>query len=192
MSRAFGGYLNFLWAGVFKQAQTGAIVPSQRFLIERMIAPVPVDYDGEIVELGAGNGALTLRLAGRCPAARIIACEINPILARDHERNLAAAGLNNQVRLFLGSAERLLSEIRCGNKELPEFVISGIPLGNFGGKRVLTIIDSISQTLAAGGMYIQYQHSLLDRKRIKARFSTLRTIPVLLNFPPAMVYYARR
>ena len=41
-------------------------------------------------------------------------------------------------------------------------------------------------------MYIQFQHSLLDRKKIRTRFSNLCTNPVFLNFPPAVVYYARR
>ena len=98
-------YLHFFWAGLVKHGQTGGIVPSQRFLIAKMIAPVPENYRGQVIELGAGNGALTLRLAARCPEARILACEINPTLARDHRCNLAGAGLNGRVELFAGSAE---------------------------------------------------------------------------------------
>ena len=41
-------------------------------------------------------------------------------------------------------------------------------------------------------MYIQFQYSLLDRKRVRSRFKLLRTVPVLLNIPPAVVYYAQR
>src|SRR4051794_38454285 len=63
--------------GNFEQQQVGAIVPSTRFLVDRMISPVPEDYRGQIIELGAGSGALTLRLAARCSQARILACEIN-------------------------------------------------------------------------------------------------------------------
>src|SRR5664279_5868596 len=99
MSSTLTTYLNFFWAGLLKHGQTGGIMPSQRFLIARMIAPVPETYRGQVIELGAGTGALTLRLAARCPAARILACEINPTLARDHGRNLAAAGLNGRVEL---------------------------------------------------------------------------------------------
>jgi phospholipid N-methyltransferase len=81
MTNSLTTYLHFFWAGLAKQGQTGGIVPSQRFLIAKMIAPVPETYRGQIIELGAGNGALTLRLAARCPEARILACEINPTLA---------------------------------------------------------------------------------------------------------------
>jgi len=173
-----------------KQGQTGGIVPSQRFLIAKMIAPVPETYRGLVLELGAGNGALTLRLAAKCPHARILACEINPTLARDHERNLAAAGFNDRVELFTGAAEDLLSGIR--KKQKSDFILSGIPLGNLGRQKALALIDAIRQALALGGMYIQFQHSLLDRRKIKTRFPDLRTVPAFLNFPPAFVYYARK
>ena len=190
MSNAFAGYFHFIFAGLVKFKQTGAIVPSQRFLITKMIAPVPEDYCGEVIELGAGNGALTVRLAARCPGARILACEINPTLARDHERNLAAAGFNDRVELFTGAAEDLLSGIR--KKQKSDFILSGIPLGNLGRQKALALIDAIRQALALGGMYIQFQHSLLDRRKIKTRFPDLRTVPAFLNFPPAFVYYARK
>ena len=110
MSNAFAGYLHFMCAGLVKIKQTGAIVPSQRFLITRMIAPVPEDYTGQVLELGAGNGALTLRLAARCPRARILACEINPVLAQSTRHNLRAAGINGRVEVVSDSAEHLLSE----------------------------------------------------------------------------------
>ena len=167
-------------------------MPSQRFLIAKMITPVPQTYRGQVIELGAGNGALTLRLAARCPEARILACEINPTLARDHRRNLARAGLSGRVELFAGPAAALLSELGNGGAEKPDFIISGIPLGNLGREKALALIHTIYQTLGEGGMYIQFQHSLLDRKKIRTRFSNLRTVLAFLNFPPAVVYYAQR
>ena len=192
MSNTAARYLHFFWAGLVKHGQTGGIVPSQRFLIAKMISPVPETYRGQIIELGAGSGALTLRLAAKCPEARILACEINPALACDHRRGLAEAGLNGRVELFTGSAANLLSEVGTGGGEKPDFIISGIPLGNLGGAKAFALIDTIHQALRKGGLYIQFQHSLLDRKKIKTRFPNLRTVPVFLNFPPAVVYYARR
>jgi len=56
----------------------------------------------------------------------------------------------------------------------------------------LTLISHISGSLAPGGWYIQFQYTLLDRKKIKAKFARLRTVPVFLNIPPAVVYYARK
>jgi phospholipid N-methyltransferase len=192
MSNAFAGYFHFILAGLVKFKQTGAIVPSQRFLITRMIAPVPESYCGDILELGAGNGALTLRLAARCPEARLIACEINPALAHSTRENLRTAGFNGRVRVVSDAAEHVLSERARTGRDKVEYILSGIPLGNLGRKETLRLVDLIARALRPGGMYIQFQYSLLDRRKIRQRFSSLRTVPVPLNFPPAVVYYARR
>jgi phospholipid N-methyltransferase len=166
----------------------GAILPSQRFLISKMIAPVPADYEGEVVELGAGSGALTLRLARRCPAAAIRACEINASLASTTRRTLDQAGLADRVKVAAQSAQTLLE----GLPFRPDFIISGIPLGNLERRTTLALIRQIHQRLAPGGLYIQFQHSLIDRQNIRSQFRSLRTLPAFLNLPPAFVYYARK
>lgn len=184
-------YWRFFMAGITRHGQTGALIPSQRFLIDQMIAPVPVDYQGQVIELGAGTGVLTLRLALKRPSCHVLACEINPELAREVQTRIAAAGLQSRVRVVSTSAEDVLKKLRQQPvKERADFAISGIPLGNLGKQRAINLIEHISGGLKPGGMYIQFQHSLLDRKKIKERFSALRTVPVLLNFPPAFVYYA--
>jgi len=192
MSKALSGYMQFVWAGVIKQVQMGAILPSQRFLIEKMIAPIPENYCGQVVELGAGNGALTLRLAAKCPNARILACEINPMLARYTRQNLKCAGLNGRVTVKASCAETMLTEMADGGAERPDFIVSGVPIGNFTRTRTLALLKLISKMVEERGMYIQFQHFLRDRKTVKTIFPNLRTIPVLLNLPPAVVYYARR
>ncbi len=192
MHNTVANYLHFMCAALVKFRQTGAIVPSQRFLIEKMIAPVPETYSGRIIELGAGNGALTLRLAARCPEARILACEINPALARVNRHNLDKAGINGRVQVIPDSAEHLLSEMDRRGIGKVDYVLSGIPLGNLRSDRVFTVIEAVSRALVPGGLYIQFQYSLMDRKKIRTRFQSVRTVPVALNIPPAVVYYAQK
>jgi phospholipid N-methyltransferase len=192
LSKTLAIYWRFLLAGLLHRTQTGSVVPSQRFLINQMLAPVPPIYAGQIIELGAGTGALTRRLAARCPRASVLACEINPHLARDLEHNLAAAALGGRVEVICDSAEHLLARRQREGSEPPDFIFSGIPIGNLGRDAVLALITAIRRALAPGGMYIQFQYSLLDRKKIKSKFSKLRTVPAFLNFPPAFVYYAQK
>jgi phospholipid N-methyltransferase len=113
-------------------------------------------------------------------------------MARHIRWTLASARLSGRVEVVLDSAEHLLSQMHRRGAKLPEFIISGIPLGTLKREQVEGLVGAISRSLGPGGMYIQFQYSLLDRKKIKARFSRLRTVPVLLNFPPAVVYYARK
>jgi len=192
LSTALHSYARFLWAGLIKQGQTGGLVPSQRFLIAKMIAPVPQDYRGRIIELGAGIGGLTARLAERCHRARLLACEINPALAPMVRARLAEAGVLGRVEVIVDSAEHLLAVLPQRGIRKVKYVISGIPLGNLGAERVRLLIGAIRRVLAPGGMYIQFQHSLLDRGKIREGFPKLRIAPVWLNVPPAVVYYATR
>ena len=192
MTNAVASYLHFMGAALVKFRQTGAIVPSQRFLIGKMMAPVPESYAGRIIELGAGSGALTLRLAARCPEAQILAVEINPALARTTRRNLNLAGLHDRVEVISNSAQHLLSQMSRRGLGKVDYVLSGIPLGALPGEQAQALIDAISRVVNPGGMYIQFQYSLIDRKRVRSRFRILRTVPVLLNIPPAVVYYAQR
>jgi phospholipid N-methyltransferase len=192
MTRTLSSYLRFLWAGLAKRGQTGDLMPSQRFLIARMIAPVPVAYRGQLIELGAGNGAITLCLAARCPAAHILACEINPVLAQDNRDHLAAAGLNRQVEVVCDSAEHLLLDMEKNGLPKADFILSGIPLAPLDRAKTGRLIEIISRRVADDGMYIQFRHSLVDRKNIQACFPNVRTVGALLNFPPAVVYYARK
>jgi len=192
MQNTLASYCRFFLAAIANQGQTGAVVPSQRFLIARMIEPIPADYHGQIVELGAGTGVLTEALAARCPNARIQACEINAVLAKTTRNRLTALGFSHRVEVVAEAAEQLLAQVARRGTNSPDFVLSGIPLGNLDRQSVLSLIDSIHRVLAPGGLYIQFQYSWIDRKKIKDRFSKLRTIPVLLNFPPALVYFAQK
>ncbi len=190
LAAALQSSFRFLWEGTVKQGQTGGLVPSQRFLIAKMVTPVPKGYRGRIIELGAGTGALTVRLAERCQRARVLACEVNPALARLARARLAEAGLLGRVEVVVDSAEHLLATLpRRGIKSV-RYVISGIPLGNMAAGRTRSLLRAIRKVLARGGMYVQFQHSLLDRKKIRERFPKLRTAPVWLNLPPAVIYYA--
>ena len=54
------------------------------------------------------------------------------------------------------------------------------------------LYDAVSRALVPGGLYIQFQYSLMDRKKIRTRFQAVRTVPVILNVPPAVVYYAQK
>jgi phospholipid N-methyltransferase len=157
-----------------------------------MIAPVAPDFAGTVLELGAGIGSLTVRLAARCPHAKILACEINPILAQDARSNLARAGTNGQVQIVATSAQQLIAHLGSRPGPRPTYVISGLPLGNLGRKTVIALIDAIRELLPAQGMFIQAQHFLVDRKRIQAAFPNLRTAWIMLNVLPVFIYFAEK
>jgi phospholipid N-methyltransferase len=185
-------YLHFFWAGLVRHSQTGSFLPSQRYLIETMLAPIPNDYTGEIVELGTGTAPLTLRLVEKCPQAKVQCCEINPVLAHDARQNLARAGVNGNVHVHTISAQELLDQLNKRATAKSGFVLSGLPLGNLERKEVMKLLEASNRALVPNGMFIQVQHFLVDRKNVRAVFRELRTVPVLRNVPPLFVYYATK
>ena len=189
-SASLTGYLHFFWAGLFKHSQTGSFFPSQKALAEAMIAPIPCGYDGLILELGSGTGSLTVRLAARCRRAKIMACELNPILAEDTRRNLDRAGVNGQVQVRARSAQEILADLKNGGGHRPGYIISALPLGNLSKKAVAEILQMISRALPENGVFVQAQHFLVNLKDVRRTFRTVRTVPILRNFPPVFVYYA--
>ena len=78
------------------------------------------------------------------PEARILACEINPALARITRHNLELAGINGRVEVISDSAQHLLSEMDRRGMAKVDYVLSGIPLGALPGERALALIDAIS------------------------------------------------
>jgi phospholipid N-methyltransferase len=182
----------FLWAGLAKRGQTGSVLPSQRFLIDKMIAPVPQDYRGTLLELGSGTGALTLRLAERYHRARLLVCEINPRLAQITRARLAQAGILHRVDLVQESAEHTLASLEQRSCGEVRYIVSGLPLGNMGREKARFLIAAIRSALSPGGMYIQFQYLPLDAGKVREAFPLLRIAPVVLNLPPALVYYARK
>jgi phospholipid N-methyltransferase len=186
------GFFHFFLAGLVRHAQTGSFIPSQRHLIDVMIAPVTDSYAGTVIELGTGTAPLTVRLAVKCPKARVLSCEINPVLAQDARVNLERAGINGQVEVKTTSAEDFLVQLRERNGAPPGFIISGLPLGNLSRNAVRKLLQNSKDILAPNGMFVQAQHFLVDRKNVKAIFREVRTVPVLRNFPPVFVYYAKK
>jgi phospholipid N-methyltransferase len=101
---------------------------------------------------------------------------------------VAAAGLSSRVQVFAGSAEDLLGE---SGRPRADYIISGVPIGNLSRQKALSLIRAIRAALNPEGTYVQFQHFIADYKKIRATFSRVRITPVLLNIPPAFVYYAR-
>ena len=54
-------------------------MPSNGYVAAAMLALVPSNTRGVIYELGAGWGVFALKLARRCPDARVIAYELSPL-----------------------------------------------------------------------------------------------------------------
>lgn len=161
-------------------------------LVAAMLAPLDLDGDPVVVELGAGTGrvtdALAARLGGR---GRHVAIELNPELAR----RLAAR--HPGVTVVCADAGRLPEVLREHGIDRVDTVSSLLPWVAWQAP----IADLAAAALAPTGTFTQV--TLLpttwmpparrQERAVRARFDAVAvSAPVWANLPPARVLVARR
>ena len=179
-------HLSFL-AQSFKDFRTtGSFLPSQRFLIHKLIAPVDQNASC-VIELGAGEGCVTRGLEKKLhDDTLVLSFEVNPKLI----------ALNRSKRpktiLIEDLAQNLKHHIQKHNISHIDYVISSLPLASLGKNETKEILSIIAQNMTPKGKFIQYQYSLLNRKDLEKHFSDVRIQFVPLNIPPAFVYVCKK
>jgi phospholipid N-methyltransferase len=140
------------------------------------------------VQLGTGTGCITRALLRRMrPDARLISIEVNPVFVADCRR-IADARLALRQDCA-GSLPRILEEM--GVEEI-DYIVSSLPLAIMDDQLVERILAVTHASLAADGMFLQYQYSLKHRRALKRRYREVRLDFTLRNIPPAFVYACSR
>jgi phospholipid N-methyltransferase len=138
-----------------------------------------------IVELGAGTGVFTRNLLERLPSdGRLIVFEINHVLAEYLRRTI------NDPRVLIIEDDavklpELLNE-KIGSKA--DYVVSGLPLGDFGYVKRQELLLAIKESLSDRGQYIQFQYFLASLMHIKKLFKVKIIGYEIRNVPPAFLY----
>jgi phosphatidylethanolamine/phosphatidyl-N-methylethanolamine N-methyltransferase len=173
--------------------RTATLTASSDALVAAMIAPLPLDGDPVIVELGAGTGrvtdALQRRLGGR---GRHVAIELNPTLAE----RLAAR--HPAVTVVSGDAGRLPELLAEHGVDRVDGIASLLPWAAHAAAPVPALAAGV---LAPGGVFTQVQLLLLHllppaQRIVRDTRSAIGEVtvggPVWRNLPPARVLVARR
>ena len=172
--------------------EVATLTASSDALVTAMIAPLPLEGDPVVVELGAGTGRVTdtlqRRLGGR---GRHVAVEINPLLAE----RLAAR--HPAVTVVCADAGRLPALLREHGVERADAVVGLLPWAAYAAAPVPALV---SQALAPTGVFTQASllllHLLPPARRLvrdlRAAFGDVTVAgPVWGNIPPARVLVAR-
>ncbi len=178
---------DFLKESVRNLKTIGTITRSSKYLCEGMIKHV--DFSGEIiiVELGAGDGAITKHILNKMDkSSKLFAFEVN-------EKFVSALQKINDERLIIinDSAENLEHHLLVNNIAQIDYVISAIPFVLLPDKLAFDIIENCKKKLIKGGLFIQVHYSLLQRKIYKKIFGNLDINFVPFNIPPAFVFVSQ-
>lgn len=169
------------------------VTASSDALVAAMAAPLPLDGDPVVVELGAGTGRVTdelvRRLAGR---GRHIAVELNPALAQ----RLAAR--HPGVTVVCADAGTLPAVLRDHGLDHVDVVSSLLPWVAWAHA---PIADLAAAALAPTGTFTQVSlwptkwmpPARRQERDLRARFAEFTISPTVWpNLPPARVLIGRR
>ncbi|WP_206081034.1 class I SAM-dependent methyltransferase [Marinobacter orientalis] len=163
----------------------GSIIPSSRFLEQRIVEASHLSGAKRVVELGPGTGGTTrtfLRHLGE--DARLLSIELSPYF---HELldEIADPRFTNHV----GSAEDLAEILVLHDMGQPDVVISGIPFSKMPEAVATRVAQAVKDNLARGGRFIAYQF----RRDVALITDPIMGSPAscaleLRNIPPMRVY----
>jgi phosphatidylethanolamine/phosphatidyl-N-methylethanolamine N-methyltransferase len=146
--------LEFLRGFVRHPAQVGSVIPSSRWLEQRLVRQAGVAEARVVVELGPGTGGTTAAmLQAMPPAARLMAIELDP----DFHQHLNATLDDPRLILEQGSAERIADFIKAHHLPAPDAIVSGIPFSTMPREASCRIAAAVAQVLRPGGRFVAYQ-----------------------------------
>jgi phospholipid N-methyltransferase len=176
--------IKFLTQFLNPKEKVGAVTPSSKFLIKKMLKPIDFKTARLIIELGPGFGNITKEILKKAhPDCKLIAFEVNTEFVT-HLQDIK----DERFTVIHDSAEHINEYLKQLKYKNADYIISGIPLGMMPKKLVDRITGAAYTSLQYGGKFIQFQYSLIEYKHLKNKFSDVKLDFTPLNIPPAFVY----
>jgi len=158
---------------------TGAIAPSSKSL-SSALASMARGAD-QILELGAGTGAVTQELFKLFPSRSIQAVELQSRLATELKRKYPA------LNIVEGTAAAALDTYR---RDGVTAVVSSLPFRSLPTTVRIQTVQSICQYLneSPGSRFIQFTYGLRQPFEVSSGFRWMRVKWIVSNLPPACIW----
>ncbi|MCL2674144.1 MAG: methyltransferase [Defluviitaleaceae bacterium] len=163
----------------------GAVLPSSKYLADKMIHNIGFDNAQCIVEYGPGTGVITDEiLKHRKPDTVVLLFENNVEFYK-----LLSEKYSDEVNLHIvnDSAEHIGKYLQQYNIECADYIISGLPFTSLPKKVSLEILAQTKKYLKPGGSFTTFQYTMLKRDFIGQFFDSITIERELRNIPPAYV-----
>jgi phosphatidylethanolamine/phosphatidyl-N-methylethanolamine N-methyltransferase len=176
-------------AGFFLQSlknfqEMGSIARSSPQMCRKMSQFVPKDQDVIIIELGAGDGAITEHILARMTKnSKLLAFEINPELFEVLQEI-------NDPRLIPinDGAENLPKYMEAHKIEGIDIAISAIPFLVLPEELMNEILIKVKDSLRIGGIFTQMHYATTLKSVYQNLFGNIDAFFVPLNIPPGYVF----
>jgi phospholipid N-methyltransferase len=166
----------------------GSLIPSSRFLVDRVLREIDWNRAQVIVEFGPGVGVFTTEILRRMrPDATLITFETNADFVSFLRRSIQ----DRRLRLIHGSAEKVGAALKELGYTHADYLLSGIPYTTMPAAVRDTILDESRVALGATGVFLGYQFSRASLPFLRRVFPNIRVGFEPLNLPPATTYIWR-
>ncbi len=176
----------FLEGFIRNPVMVGSIIPSSRFTIRKMLAPVDWDNCKLFVEYGPGVGTFCRPVLQRLPRdGQLIVIDTNPLFI-DY---LKASISDSRFIPVLGSAADVEEIIRAHGHDRADYVVSGLPFSTLPDGVGPAIAAATHRVLRAGGAFLVYQFTPRARDYMARHFARIDHQMEMINVPPCFLYW---
>jgi len=182
--------LYFLKQYITKPRTVGAVLPSSKYLADKMTQNINFEDAKCIVEYGAGTGVFTDSLiAKRHPDTILIIFENNS----DFYSELSEK-YSKELNLYVvsDSAEHIGKHLNQHGLESADYIISGLPFASLPLSVSSNIMEQTKKYLKQGGNFVTFQYTLLKREFIGQYFQDITIKKEIRNVPPAYVFCCKQ
>jgi len=163
----------------------GSIIPSSRFLIERLLSRVDWEHARVIVEYGPGVGTITKHVLRQlAPDAVLIAIEMNG----DFVEHLRQELPDPRLRVVHGSAADVRNILAQQGFDSADYIISGIPYSTLPEPLRHAVLRESRAALSPHGRMLVYQFTRAVLPYLRREFGHVQQEFEPLNILPAQVF----
>lgn len=182
------GRLTFFQQFLKHPRQIGSVIPSSRFLEQRILEAAGVATSRSIVELGPGMGGTTRAILRAMPQdARLLSIEINPLF-----HTMVSGIEDDRLIAHLGSACELREIISKYQLNAPTAVISGIPFSTMERSEGCRVLEAVASILAPDGCFVAYQVSNRVASLCRPYLGQEQSAIEPFNIPPMRIFQWRK
>lgn len=166
----------------------GSLVPSSRFLVNKVLSEVDWSRARVLLEYGPGVGTFTTEILRRMrPDAVLVAMETNA----DFVRFLRGRVRDDRLHVVHGSAADADAALARLNLRQADYVISGIPYTTMPAQVRETILRKTHAVLHPTGAFLVYQFTRTVLPYLQQVFALVRQDFEPLNVMPARLFFCR-
>lgn len=186
IGRLFGQWGVFFRGFLEHPRMVGSIIPSSRFTIDKMLAPVKWNECKLFVEYGPGVGTFCYPVLERMRGdASLVVIDTNPLFVDYLNKTIA----DSRFTAVLGSAEQVEDIVRAHGHEQADYVLSGLPFSTLPDGVGPAIAAATHRVLRPGGAFLVYQFSARARDYMAKHFTRIDQGYEFWNVLPCKLFW---